>query len=101
MGYRWRAQKRHAQLLEPHHATAFEPTTHLTNLLVAEDKDTLCCAALTCDSKSYSYTLRSNFSNLECSVGSMTVGLRRVYLNKDARFWHRNAVGPWDRVMQT
>ena len=61
----------------------------------------LLCSALTCDSKSYSYTLRSNFSNLECSTGSLTVGLRRVYLNKDARFWHRNAVGPWERVMQT
>jgi hypothetical protein len=61
----------------------------------------LLCSALTCDPKSYSYTLMSNFSNLECAVSQLTAGLRRVYLNKDARFWHRNTAGPWDRVLQT
>jgi hypothetical protein len=61
----------------------------------------LLCSALTCDPKSYSYTLMSNFGNIECSVAQLTTGLRRAYLNKDARFWHRNAAGPWDRVMQT
>jgi hypothetical protein len=61
----------------------------------------LLCSALTCDPKSYAYTLMSNFSNIECAVAQLTVGIRREYLNKDARFWHRNAVGPWDRVMQT
>ena len=61
----------------------------------------LLCSAMTCDPKSFAYTMMSNFSNLECSVAQLTAGLRREYLNKDARFWHRNAVGPWDRVMQT
>jgi hypothetical protein len=60
----------------------------------------LLCSALTSDPRSFSYTLTTNFSNIESSVGQLTAGLRRVYLNKDARFWHRNAAGPWDRVMQ-
>lgn len=61
----------------------------------------LLCSALTSDPKKYVYTLMSNFSNIECSVAQMTAGLRREYLNKDSRFWHRNAAGPWDKVMQT
>ena len=61
----------------------------------------LLCSALTCDPKPYSYTLMSNFGNLECAVAQVTAGLRRAYLNKDARFWHRNAAGPWARVMQS
>ena len=61
----------------------------------------LLCSALTCDPRPYSYMLMSNFSNLECSVAQLTSGIRRAYLNKDARFWHRNAAGPWARVMQT
>lgn len=60
----------------------------------------LLLSALTSDPKSYTYTLMTNFSNIECAVAQLTGGLRREYLNKDARFWHRNAAGPWDKVMQ-
>ena len=35
----------------------------------------LLCSALTCDPKSYSYNLMSNFSSLECNVVQLTVGL--------------------------
>ena len=61
----------------------------------------LVCSALTSDPKRFVYSLMSNFSNIECSVAQLTGGLRREYLNKDSRFWHRNAAGPWDKVMQT
>lgn len=61
----------------------------------------LVCSALTSEPKRFVYSLMSNFSNIECSVAQLTGGLRREYLNKDSRFWHRNAAGPWDKVMKT
>ena len=39
----------------------------------------LLCSALTCDPKSYSYTIMSNFSNLECAVSQLTAGLRLYF----------------------
>lgn len=58
-------------------------------------------SSLTSDPKSFSYTMRCNFSNVEAAVGMLTAGLRREYLQKlDGKFWHRNAVGPWSKVSQ-
>lgn len=59
----------------------------------------LLLSALTSDPKSFSYTMRCNFSNVEAAVGVLTLGLRREYLQKmDGKFWHRNAIGPWSKV---
>jgi hypothetical protein len=61
----------------------------------------LLLSALTSDPKTFSYTMRCNFGNIEAAVGMFTFGLRREYLQKlDGKFWHRNAVGPWSKVTQ-
>jgi hypothetical protein len=61
----------------------------------------LLLSALNSDPKSFSYTMSCNFSNIEASVGMLTNGLRREYLQKlDSKFWHRNTVGPWSKVTQ-
>ncbi len=61
--------------------------------------DVLLLSVLTSDPKSFSCTMRCNFSNIEAAVGIFTFGLRREYLQKlDGKFWHRNAVGPWSTV---
>ncbi|NBX17962.1 MAG: hypothetical protein EBR09_11410, partial [Proteobacteria bacterium] len=59
---------------------------------------TLLCSSLTVDPRPYNYSLRSNYRNLECAVGRLANGLRRPYL-ANANVWHRNAVGPWSRVL--
>ena len=59
---------------------------------------TLLCSSLTVDPRPYCYTLRSNYRNIECAVGRLASGLRRPYL-ANANVWHRNAVGPWSRVL--
>lgn len=59
---------------------------------------TLLCSSLTVDPRPYNYSLRSNYRNLECAVGRLASGLRRPYL-ANANVWHRNAVGPWSRVL--
>jgi hypothetical protein len=51
------------------------------------------------DPRPYNYTLRTNYRNMECAVGRLTIGIRRVYLT-NVNVWHRNAVGPWNRVLQ-
>lgn len=60
---------------------------------------TLLCSSLTVDPRPFSYTLRTNYRNMECAVGRLASGLRRAYL-ANANVWHRNAVGPWSRVLQ-
>jgi len=61
----------------------------------------LLLSAMTSDPKTFFYTMRCNFSNIEAAVGMLTLGLRREYLQKlDGKFWHRNAVGPWSKVSQ-
>jgi len=57
------------------------------------------CSSLTIDPRPYNYTLRTNYRNIECAVGRLTNGIRRAYL-ANANVWHRNAVGPWSRVLQ-
>jgi hypothetical protein len=60
---------------------------------------TLLCSSLTIDPRPYNYTLRTNYRNMECAVGRLTSGIRRAYLT-NVNVWHRNAVGPWSRVLQ-
>lgn len=60
---------------------------------------TLLCSSLTIDPRPYNYTLRTNYRNMECAVGRLTNGIRRAYLT-NVNVWHRNAVGPWSRVLQ-
>ena len=60
---------------------------------------TLLCSSLTVDPRPYSYTLRTNYRNLECAVGRLASGIRRAYL-ANVNVWHRNVVGPWSRVLQ-
>lgn len=60
---------------------------------------TLLCSSLTVDARPYNYTLRTNYRNIECAVGRLASGIRRPYL-ANTNVWHRNAVGPWSRVLQ-
>ena len=37
---------------------------------------------------------------LECAVGQLAKGLRRDFLESNPDYWHRNAMGPWAKVIQ-
>ena len=44
--------------------------------------------------------MKCTFSRVECAVGQLAKGLRRDFLDTNAQYWHRNAMGPWAKVMQ-
>jgi hypothetical protein len=60
----------------------------------------LLLSALTHEAKSYWYSMKCTYSRLECAVGQLTRGLKRDFLDKNVQFWHRNAMGPWNKVSQ-
>jgi hypothetical protein len=60
----------------------------------------LMLSVLTHDAQKYSYCIKSVFSRLECAVGQLARGMRRDFL-ESADYWHRNASGPWSKVLQT
>lgn len=60
----------------------------------------LLLSALTHEAKSYWYSMKCTYTRMECAVGHLTSGLKRDFLDKNAQFWHRNAMGPWNKVTQ-
>ena len=60
----------------------------------------LLLSALTHEARSYWYSMKCTYSRLECAVGQLTRGLKRDFLDKNVQFWHRNAMGPWNKVSQ-
>ena len=64
-------------------------------------KDTaLLLSTLTHEARGYCYSMKCTYSRMECCVGQLTKGMKRDYLDKNAQYWHRNAMGPWNKVLQ-
>jgi hypothetical protein len=60
----------------------------------------LLLSTLTHEAQNYAYSLKCTFSRLECAVGQLAKGLRRDFLESNPDYWHRNAMGPWAKVIQ-
>jgi len=60
----------------------------------------LLLSTLTHEAQNYSYSFKCTFSRIECAVGQLTRGLRRDFLESNPDYWHRNAMGPWAKVLQ-
>lgn len=60
----------------------------------------LMLSVLTHDAQLYSFCIKSVFSRVECAVGQLVSGMRRDFLESSSDYWHRNASGPWARVLQ-
>ena len=60
----------------------------------------LLLSTLTHEAYNYCYSMKCTFSRVECAVGQLAKGLRRDFLDTNAQYWHRNAMGPWAKVMQ-
>ena len=60
----------------------------------------LLLSTLTHEAQNYSYSFKCTFSRIECAVGQLTKGLRRDFLESNPDYWHRNAMGPWAKVLQ-
>jgi len=60
----------------------------------------LLLATLTHEAQNYGYSMKCTMSRIECSVGQLTKGLRRDFLETNPDYWHRNAMGPWAKVLQ-
>lgn len=60
----------------------------------------LLLSTLTHEAQNYAYSVKCTFSRLECAVGQLTKGMRRDFLETNPDYWHRNAMGPWAKVLQ-
>jgi hypothetical protein len=53
----------------------------------------LMLSALTHEAQNYCFSMKCTFSSLECALGQLAKGLRRDFLDTNAQYWHRNAMG--------
>jgi len=59
----------------------------------------LMLSCLTHDAQMYNFCIKAVFRRVECSVGTLISGMRRDFLESSNDYWHRNANGPWARVL--